>query len=174
LVSIAARHGYDFSMMRGVIEVNDQQRERIVAKIAAAAERDARGADSLRGVVVGVWGLTFKAHTDDLRESPSLAIIDRLWSMGATIQAYDPTTTGPLDHVQSARLGSLAPAADPVAAATGADVVAVLTEWPDLVEVDLAAVAAAMRGDAIVDARNLFDPDDVKSVGLRYDGVGRR
>ena len=98
LVSIAANHGYDFSMMRGVIAVNDEQRERMVRKIVTAAGRDAgQTGQPLAGVSLAVLGLTFKAGTDDMRESPSLAIIAELRDLGATIRAYDPTASGSLD-----------------------------------------------------------------------------
>lgn len=172
LVAIAANHGYDFSMMRGVIEVNDEQRARMLAKVARAVGRDI-GPGSLDGVIVGVWGLTFKAGTDDMRESPALAVIEGLRAAGATVQAYDPTTTGELDPVQRFRLADLRPLGNALDAADGADVLVVLTEWPEFTEVDLAKVAAQLRGDAVVDTRNLLEPETVRSVGLRYDGVGR-
>ena len=174
LVSIAANHGYDFSMMRGVIEVNDEQRERIVRKVVRAAGSDEHSLDALTGTVIGVLGLTFKAGTDDLRESPSLAIIDRLQKLGAAVQAYDPTTVGELDNIQRARLTGIRLVADMPAAADGADVVVVLTEWAEFAELDVTGVAGSMRGRAIVDARNLLDPDAVRAAGLSYEGVGRR
>jgi UDPglucose 6-dehydrogenase len=176
LVSIAAKHGYDFSMMRGVIAVNEEQRERMVRKVVAAAGRDAgaHGAEPLAGIQIAALGLTFKAGTDDLRESPSLAIIDELRSFGATVRGYDPTASGALDHVQHRRLGQLELGADPYAAAAGADVVVLLTEWPEFGYLDLDRLAEVMRGRAIVDTRNLLDPAAVRSRGLTYDGVGRR
>ncbi len=176
LVSIAAKHGYDFSMMRGVIAVNEEQRERMVRKVVAAAGHDssAAGTQSLVGVQIAALGLTFKAGTDDLRESPSLAIIDELLTFGATIRAYDPTTVGALDHVQSRRLDQLELSEDPYAAAAGADVVVLLTEWPEFGYLDLDRLAEVMRGRAVVDTRNVLDPVAVRSRGLTYDGVGRR
>jgi UDPglucose 6-dehydrogenase len=176
LVRIAAKHGYDFSMMRGVIAVNDEQRERMVRKVVAAAGRDASalGADVLAGVQIAALGLTFKAGTDDLRDSPSLAIIDELSSLGATIRAYDPTAAGALDDVQRSRLDQLELDADPYAAAAGADVVVLLTEWPEFAYLDLDRMAEVMRGRAVVDTRNVLDPIAVRTRGLTYDGVGRR
>jgi UDPglucose 6-dehydrogenase len=176
-VSIASKHGYDFSMMRGVIAVNDEQRERMIRKIVSAAGRDLQRAEStapLQGVTIGVLGLTFKAGTDDLRESPSLTIIGQLQGLGASVQAYDPTTAGDLDAVQRSRLDGIALHADPYGAASGADVVAVLTEWPEFAQVDLDRLAAAMRGTSIVDTRNMLDPGAVRARGLAYEGVGRR
>jgi UDPglucose 6-dehydrogenase len=160
--------------MRGVIAVNDEQRERIVRKIAAAAGVAVAGDRPLAGVVVGVLGLTFKAGTDDLRDSPSVAIVGRLRELGAAVRAHDPTVSPPLTAVQQLHLGDLDVRPTIVEAVTDADVVAVLTEWPEFVALDLHAVGAAMRGDAIVDGRNLLTPSDVREAGLRYDGVGRR
>jgi UDPglucose 6-dehydrogenase len=174
LVSIAADHGYDFSMMRGVIEVNDEQRARMVAKIAGAAGRQHTGHRPLDGIVIGALGLTFKAGTDDLRESPSLAILETLQYLGAHVNAYDPTTIGELNEAQQHHLGSMRLAPTALAAAAGADVLTVLTEWPEFAAIDLRAVAEAMQGASLVDTRNLLDPAAVRAVGLVYDGVGRR
>ena len=100
LVKIAEDHGYNFSMMRGVIDVNDEQLERMVDKIADAAGRS--GGD-LDGVTVGALGLTFKAGTDDLRESPAMAIIAELRNAGRQRSAFDPTTVGELTPHQAHR-----------------------------------------------------------------------
>ena len=174
LVSIAEKHGYDFSMMRGVIAVNEQQLDRMVSKIAEAAGRSTTGPAPLEGLRVGVLGLTFKAGTDDLRESPSLAIIERLRLLGADVQGYDPTTGGQLDSIQARRLGDLRVASDPYEVAVDAHVLTVMTEWPEFAELDLGRLASSMAGDAVVDTRNLLDPEAVRRAGLRYDGVGRR
>jgi UDPglucose 6-dehydrogenase len=167
LVRIAEDHGYDFSMMRGVIDVNDEQRRRVVDKIR-------RAAGGLDGVTVGVLGLTFKAGTDDLRESPSLAVIGELLGESARVQAYDPTVEPPVTDHRAAVLTGIDLRTSAMDAVAGADVVVVLTEWPELGAIDLVAVAAAMRGDGLVDARNLLDPAAARRAGLRYDGIGRR
>lgn len=172
LVAIAADHGYDFSLMRGVIDINEQQHERMVQKVTNVLGR--YGHDRLTGLTVGALGLTFKAGTDDLRESPALRILDDLARRGATVQAYDPTTIGTLDHIQTERLDRYTIVDTPLAAAAGADVVVILTEWTQFAELDLDAVAASMRGKSIVDCRNLLDPVAVRQSGLVYDGVGRR
>jgi len=172
LVKIAEDHGYDFSMMRGVITVNDEQRRRMVDKIAKAVGRHQ---SDLSGVTVGAMGLTFKAGTDDLRESPAMAIISELRKVGAVVKAFDPTTTGDLSPHQASALAGVELTSELMEVADGVDVVCVLTEWPEFAKIDLDALAhRAGKGTTIVDTRNLLDPDHVKNAGLRYDGVGRR
>jgi len=172
LVKIAEDHGYDFSMMRGVISVNDEQRRRMVDKLAKAVGRHP---SDLSGVRVGAMGLTFKAGTDDLRESPAIGIIDELRKVGATVKAFDPTTVGDLSPHQTTTLDGIELVGELVEVADDVDVICVLTEWPEFAKLDLDELARRVgRGTTIVDTRNLLDPDDVKNAGLRYDGVGRR
>jgi UDPglucose 6-dehydrogenase len=159
MVHIAEQAGYDFGLLKGVITVNDHQRERMVDKVVAAA------GGSLDGKTIAVWGLTFKARTDDLRESPSLAICARLIELGATIHAFDPTV--------SADLGEIKVRTDAYAACEGADVLTVLTEWDDFRWLDHDKVAAAMTGRAVVDTRNLLDRNAYVRAGFWYQGVGR-
>ena len=168
LVHVAASHGYDFALMRGVIDVNEEQRERMVRKVCAAA-----GSDDLSSVTVAVLGLTFKAGTDDLRDSPSLAVIDELRRLGAAIRGYDPTCVGELSPPRASDLVGIELSTSAVEAAQGADVLVLATEWPEFSGIDIPAVARAMRGRALVDMRNLLDPSAVRAAGLTYDGVGR-
>jgi UDPglucose 6-dehydrogenase len=159
LVRIAENAGYDFDLLRGVISVNSQQHARVVDKI-----RDAAGG-SLDGVVVGVWGLTFKARTDDLRDSPSLAIIEALRREGAVVQGYDPTVERALDGIQLC--------VDPYEACTGAHVLAVLTEWDDFRWIDPEQVREVMTARQVVDARNLLERPAWQRAGFTYQGIGR-
>ena len=159
LVAIAEDAGYDFSLLKGVIEVNDLQLERTVDKVLATLE----GIDEPR---VAQWGLAFKAGTDDVRESPAVKIVEALTSRGIKVTAYDPA-------VAVSPASPLLMAEDPVDAAKGADVLVVATEWPQFTAVDLRDVRNAMRGSAIVDARNLLDPLTVEQLGMSYSGVGR-
>lgn len=171
LVKIAEEHGYNFSMMRGVIDVNTEQRARMVDKIAKAVGRHH---SNLSGVTVGALGLTFKAGTDDLRESPAMAIIDDLLAAGACVRAFDPTTSAELSPHQESRLAGIELAARMDDVADHADVVCVFTEWPEFRKLDLdEVVRRAGAGITIVDMRNLLDPTEVKAAGLGYDGVGR-
>ncbi len=171
LVKIAEEHGYNFSMMKGVIDVNTEQRARMIDKVAKAVHRHHSNLD---GVTVGALGLTFKAGTDDLRESPAVAIIDELRRVGARVRAFDPTTTGELDPHQARVLDGVELVGDMLDVADEADVICVFTEWPEFAKIDLDIVAARTRqGVTMVDMRNLLDPDAVKAAGLSYDGVGR-
>jgi UDPglucose 6-dehydrogenase len=163
LLRIARDANYDFDLLDGVIAVNEEQFDRVCAKI-----RDAAGG-TLEGKVIAVWGLTFKAGTDDLRESPSLAIIGRLLAKGANVVAYDPTVSGPRPGVPDAV--RLAPSA--VEATRGADVLAVLTEWDEFRWVEPAEVLGMMAGRAVVDGRNLIDRAEWRRSGFAYTGIGR-
>ncbi|MDG2438480.1 MAG: nucleotide sugar dehydrogenase, partial [Ilumatobacter sp.] len=172
LVKIAEDHGYNFSMMRGVVEVNDEQRVRMIDKVSMAVGRDH---SNLKGVTVGAMGLTFKAGTDDLRESPAMAIIAELRKAGARVRAFDPTTCGELSPHQAIALDGIELCSTLIEVADSADVLCVFTEWPQFANIDLQdVVARAGAGVTLVDMRNMFDPESVKRVGLGYDGVGRR
>ncbi|MDQ1520780.1 MAG: UDPglucose 6-dehydrogenase, partial [Actinomycetota bacterium] len=140
------------------------QHEHMVDKVRKASSRD------LGDTVVGVWGLTFKADTDDLRDSPSLVIAGHLVEAGATVRAYDPAA----GEQAASRVPGIEICADPYDAAAGADVVALLTEWDQFRWLDFDRVRDVMRTPAIVDARNLLDPAAMRRRGFTYDGVGRR
>lgn len=164
LLHTARSAGYDFELLKGAVEVNATQHERMVEKVRAAA------GGSLAGATIAAWGLTFKADTDDLRDSPALAICSRLLDEGATVRAYDPAA----GERAAALLPGLELQADVYDAAVGADVVVVLTEWDAFRWVDFERVGQAMRGRAIVDCRNLLDPAAMRRRGFDYDAVGRR
>ena len=167
LVRIAEDAGYDFGLLEGVIEVNVEQYERMVAKIHSAAPDGV-----LDGCTVAVWGLTFKAMTDDLRDSPSLAVVERLLQRGAVVRAYDPM----INRARAAtddRLTGVTVVDDPYDACTGADLVAVLTEWDELRWLDFDKVRDVLTHAVLVDCRNLLDPAAMRKRGFSYVGVGR-
>ncbi len=159
MVHIADEAGYDFHLLRGVVAVNDEQLRRVAEKIISAA------GGSVDGKRIGVWGLTFKARTDDLRESPSLSIIAYLVARGALVRGYDPSGPGPLEGLEVVD--------DPYAAAEGAEVLAVLTEWDEFRWLDVDKVADVMVGRQVVDARNLLDRAALARRGFEYQGIGR-
>ena len=163
LIKIAEDADYSFDLLKGVITVNDQQLDRVADKIRLAA------GGNLSGKVVAVWGLTFKAGTDDLRDSPAIAIIERLMKLGARVQAYDPTVNVirpgiPNDLVIAASCGE---------ATAQADVLAVLTEWDEFKWVSASETSTHMTGKQIIDARNLLDRKDWERAGFTYQGIGR-
>jgi UDPglucose 6-dehydrogenase len=164
LLHTARDAGYEFELLDGVVEVNRGQHDRIVDKVRAAA------GGSLDGAVIAVWGLTFKADTDDLRDSPSLVIANKLIEAGASVRGYDPVA----GEAAGSRMPALDVRADPYEAAAGADVVALLTEWEELRWLDFERVRSLMRHPAVVDARNLLDPSAMRRRGFEYTGVGRR
>jgi UDPglucose 6-dehydrogenase len=162
LIRIAEDAGYDFSLLRGVVAVNEQQRTRVVRKVRAAAR-----VDTLEGVTVAVWGLTFKAGTDDRRDSPAVVIGERLAAEGAIVRAYDPTVP------PGTAVGPFVVCADPYDAATGAAAVVVLTEWDEFRWVDADKVGAAVANRALVDARNIVDRVAFRAAGFTVEGIGR-
>lgn len=161
LVRLAEDAGYDFGVLKSVIEANDQQLARTVAKVRAAV------GGSLDGVAVAVWGLTFKANTDDRRHSPAIEVVRRLVSAGAKVAAYDPTVSGTVPELEQIRVG-----VTPVDACRGAHALVVLTEWPEFADVSAEAVCDVMAGAGVVDARNLLDPGSWRRAGFHYQGVG--
>lgn len=161
LVKIAEEQGYDFALLRGVIQTNDEQYERIALKIV-----DVCGG-SVAGKKIAAWGLTFKAHTDDLRDSPSIAILTLLHNMGAHIRAYDPSARAVEQYPWIERCSTALEACE------GADALAVLTEWPEFATVNPGAVASALSNASVVDGRNVLDINEWKSAGFEYRGVGR-
>lgn len=165
LMRTAENHGYDFALLREVILSNLGQFEWVADQV-----EDAVGG-RLDGVTVAAWGLTFKAGTDDLRESPALEVLRRLRSRGAVLKAFDPTVHDPTDpHFDGL---DLEVCVDAYTACEDAPVLLLLTDWPEFREADLAKVASLLTGTQLVDTRNLLDPEAVRAAGLSYRGMGR-
>jgi UDPglucose 6-dehydrogenase len=164
LLYTAERAGYAFDLLQGVVDVNRSQHERIVDKTRRAVGGE------LAGSVVGVWGLTFKADTDDLRASPALVIVRHLVEEGATVRAYDPAA----GETAARLVPALEVCADAYGAAAGADVLALLTEWDMFRWIDFERIRGLMTHPRVVDARNLLDPAAMRRAGFQYDAVGRR
>lgn len=166
LIHTAEEAGERAELMRSAQQVNSRQRRLLAEKIIAFFGGDARGR------TVALWGLAFKANTDDVREASSLAIIDALLEAGARVRAYDPAAMenaalalagrGPVDFVRTAR-----------EALEGADVLAVATEWLEFRSPDFDELARELKAGALFDGRNLYDPAVVRKAGLVYHGIGR-
>jgi UDPglucose 6-dehydrogenase len=160
LKQLAANSGYNFQLLNAVIEVNELQKRRVIGKLE-------RRLGPLRGKRIALLGLAFKPGTDDMREAPSLVLAGRLLSEGADVSAWDPVADG------AAHLHGVAIAASALEALDGADAAVVVTEWPELRELDWAVAGERMRTRVVVDGRNLLDPDALRALGFVYEGIGR-
>lgn len=159
LVRSAGQLGCELPLVKAAIAINLEHVEWVVDKVISGLGGTAAGKR------VALWGLTFKAGTDDLRQSPALDIASRLRDLGAIVQACDPT-------VPAGTLADIEVAASPFSACQDADALVVCTEWPAFAAVDLADLAAIMPGRVIMDARNLLDPASAVRAGFQYSGIG--
>ncbi|EER61320.1 nucleotide sugar dehydrogenase [Acidovorax delafieldii 2AN] len=166
LVHTAREAGQELSILQAVQAVNDRQKQVLVDKIVA------RFGSDLQGRRFALWGLAFKPDTDDMREAPSLTIIEQLLARGAEIAAYDPVALAQARLVLGERPGlHLVGQAD--AALEGADALVIVTEWKEFRSPDFAHLAATLRQPVVFDGRNLFEPADMQALGLEYHAIGR-
>lgn len=164
LLRMSEGAGFDFRLLAACVQANDHTRDRMVDKIRAAA------GGSLAGARIGLLGLTFKAGTDDLRDSPALRVAAALLAEGAELTAYDPACPEPVAGFTD----GITVADDPLLCAKDADAIVVLTEWPQFRSLDWPALAQAADRPVVVDTRNLLDPEVVRRAGFDWVGVGRR
>jgi UDPglucose 6-dehydrogenase len=160
LKQLAANSGYHFQLLNAVIEVNELQKRRVISKLE-------RRVGPLRGKRVALLGLAFKPGTDDMREAPSLVLAGRLLAEGADVTAWDPVADGRA-HLRGVEIAETA-----LAALHGADAAVIVTEWPELSGIDWKAALESMRGNVIIDGRNMLDPDELRTLGFVYEGIGR-
>jgi len=160
LKQLAANSGYNFQLLNAVIEVNELQKRRVIGKLE-------RRLGPLRGKRIALLGLAFKPGTDDMREAPSLVLAGRLLAEGAEVTAWDPVADG------SSQLHGVEIGESPLAALDGVDGAVIVTEWPELRELDWGAAAERMRGNVLIDGRNFLDPDAMRALGFAYEGIGR-
>jgi UDPglucose 6-dehydrogenase len=155
---------YDFRILKAVEAVNVSQKTRLAAKMK-------KHFGSLKGRVVAVWGLAFKPKTDDMREAPSIALIESLLAAGAAVQVYDPEAMA----VAKKHFGSRVTYADAnYQALKGADALAIVTEWNEFRRPDFERMRSLMKTPVIFDGRNLFVPAQMKQNGFTYYSIGRR
>ncbi|HEY6398730.1 MAG TPA: UDP-glucose/GDP-mannose dehydrogenase family protein [Solirubrobacteraceae bacterium] len=162
LKQLAGNSGYHFQLLTAVIEVNELQKRRVIAKLN-------KHLGALVGKTVALLGLAFKAHTDDMREASSLVLAGRLQADGAKVRAYDPVAE---DAARSLMVG-VQFADSSLEALQGADAAIIVTEWPEFAELDWDAVAARMSGRVVIDGRNFLSPEVVRAAGFVYEGIGR-
>jgi UDPglucose 6-dehydrogenase len=161
--SLSRNYGYEFSLLNEVERINSERRTRFIQKVRSALW-------TLKGKQLGVLGLAYKCGTDDIRESPALAIIQELLQEGAQVKLYDPAA---MERARKVLGGRVAYARDAYDAATGADGLLVLTEWEEFEELDLNLLRAKLHYPIVVDGRNVFCPEEMAEAGLIYYSVGR-
>lgn len=165
LIRTAHDMGMEPSLLEAVEAVNQRQKQVLLGKLVG------RLGQNLRGCQVAVWGLSFKAETDDMRESPALPLIDGILEAGGSVRAHDPKAMS----VARARYGErLYYALDPYDALAGADALVIVTEWLVYRNPDFARMRSALKAPLVFDGRNLYDPDRMTRLGFEYHGIGRR
>jgi UDPglucose 6-dehydrogenase len=159
---LAGNTGYHFQLLTAVIEVNELQKRRVIAKLQ-------KHLGSLVGKTVALLGLAFKAETDDMREASSLVLAARLQGSGSRVRAYDPIATQEAHKLMS----GVALADSALEAVRGADAVVLVTEWPEFAKLDWNEVGEAMARRVLIDGRNFIDREAALAAGFAYEGVGR-
>ncbi len=162
LITTASAAGYEFDLLRAVVKANEQQFDRLVAKIEDLVTGD------LANSTIGVLGLTFKAHTDDMRNSPALEIVQRLASKGCAIKAYDPMVK---NEKGLPTTFALAPTIEEAVRAS--DIAVILTEWPDFNRANWAEIRDTMKAPRVLDGRNILDRSQMLEMGYDYQDLGR-
>jgi len=163
LLSIAETAGYNFAILKAVVAVNERQKRRVISIL-----HDTIG--DLAGTRIALLGLAFKPETDDIREAPSIVVAQELLQQGADVIGYDPQAAQNLAN----EIPGIVIASSAEEAIDGADAIVLLTEWNEFLRLDPADVKSRMRGDLLIDGRNVLDPERLIQVGIRYRGIGRR
>lgn len=164
-IKIAEKSGCDFGILKEVREINDNQKRTLIKKIEALLW-------NLPKKTIGILGLSFKPDTDDIREAPSLDLISLLQKEGAKVKAYDPETMvkakkgWPMKDVEFCK--------DAYETSKNSDCLIIVTEWDEFKELDFKKIKKLMRQPIIIDGRNIYDPVELKKLGFRYVGIGRR
>jgi UDPglucose 6-dehydrogenase len=163
LLQTAETAGIDQRIVRTTVEVNDSRKTEMVERVAKALGGD------LTGKRIGLLGLAFKPNTDDMREAPSLPLVEGLERRGATVCAFDPVARNQAE----AMMPSVEFAPNPYAVAKGADALVVVTEWDEFRGIDLDRIAATLSGKVLIDLRNVYEREEAEKAGLIYWGMGR-
>src|SRR4051794_20074722 len=162
LKQLAGNSGYHFQLLNSVIEVNELQKRRVIAKLQ-------KHLGDLVEKEIALLGLAFKPHTDDMREASSLVLSARLQAAGARVRAYDPVA----EREARKLIRGVEFKGSALEVAEGADALVLITEWPEFAEIDPADLAGVMRGAVLIDGRNYLDAGRVRDAGLAYEGIGR-
>ncbi|MBV8658428.1 MAG: UDP-glucose/GDP-mannose dehydrogenase family protein [Burkholderiales bacterium] len=160
----ALDHGMDLQVLGAVEGANALQKEVLLNKVTKHLGQD------LKGRHFAIWGLAFKPNTDDMREAPSLTIIEGLLARGATVTAYDPVA---VDEARKVLADRIVYAASPLAAIDGADALLIVTEWKEFRSPDFDTIRAKLKQPLVIDGRNVYDPKLMRELGFTYDAIGR-
>ncbi|MFA6524962.1 MAG: UDP-glucose/GDP-mannose dehydrogenase family protein [Patescibacteria group bacterium] len=163
LIKASDKYGYDFSILKAVEDVNDAQKRHVVTKTKALI-------GNLKGKKIGIWGLAFKPHTDDMRESISIVVIDKLLQEGVKVKAFDPVAQ---EEAQKIFKNKITYCEDVWDAVKNVDALIILTEWPEFKEIDLFKLKKIMDKPYIMDARNIFTLEEMEEKGFHYLSIGR-
>jgi UDPglucose 6-dehydrogenase len=163
MIRFASDGGYQFRILESVEEVNAAQKTRLFAKMK-------KQLSPLKGKTIAVWGLAFKPRTDDMREAPSIPLIESLLATGAKVHAYDPEATAVAKGIFGNRISYASTNYD---ALKGADALTIVTEWSEFRRPDFSRMRSLMRSPVVFDGRNLFTPDQMKQNGFTYYSIGR-
>jgi UDPglucose 6-dehydrogenase len=164
MVRIAQDYGAPSRLIEAVVAVNDARKASMAARVIAAAGGE------IRGKTIAVLGLTFKPETDDMRDAPSIPIVGRLVEDGAVVRAFDPEG---MEQARPLLPPGVVFCRDALDAATGADLLIVVTEWNEFRAIDAGRLREAMRGNLVIDLRNLYEPTAMRAAGFRYQSIGR-
>jgi len=164
LIKTAAENGYSMDVLNAVDSVNDKQKEVLYKKV-----ENYFGADNLAGKTVALWGLSFKPQTDDMREAPSLVIIERLLAQGVKVKAYDPVAMEEAKHILGDTIEYYD---DEIEALQDADCLMIATEWPNFRFPDFEAMRNAMVNPLIFDGRNVYVREEIEEQGFEYHCMG--
>jgi UDPglucose 6-dehydrogenase len=165
IIKTAHDRGYELKVIKAAEMANNYQKNVIFNKINKFFKK------KLDKKTIGIWGLSFKPKTDDIRESSSIYLIEKLLKAGAIIKAYDPAA---MKEAQKQLGRRISYASDPYEALEGADAMVLMTEWSEFHLPDFRKMAGVMKGRVIFDGRNIYDPEEIKKMGFKYFGIGRR
>lgn len=165
LVHTGLENGYHLRVIEAVEEVNERQKYIVFEKLAKAFE------GNFKGKKIAIWGLAFKPETDDMREAPALVVIDELLKAGAEVIVYDPVA---MEECRRRIGDAVAYAKDMYEAVIDADAIAIVTEWKLFRMPSWAIIRKAMRGNVVVDGRNIYDGEELKELGFKYSRIGQK
>jgi UDPglucose 6-dehydrogenase len=165
IIKTATDNGYELNVIKAVEKANDYQKNVIFSKMTKFFN------NNLKNKIIGIWGLSFKPKTDDIRESSSIILIRKLLEAGVKVKAYDPAAINETRNLLGNRIEYTL---DPYEALIDADAVALMTEWSEFHLPDFTRMAELMKGKVIFDGRNIYDPSSIRKLGFTYLGIGRR